>query len=58
MPLKGNFWHKIFRKGYNANYPKGYAAKSNGWLAKTDARTSRTKLKQYLNKLDHATKKL
>ena len=49
--MKGNFWHKIFRKGYNANYPKGDAARSNGWLAKTDARTTRSKLKRFLNKL-------
>lgn len=49
--MKGNFWHKIFRKGYNANYPKGDAAKSNGKLAKTDVRTTRSKLKRFLNKL-------
>ena len=49
--MKGNFWRKIFRKGYNANYPKGDAAKSNGWLAKTDARATRSKLKRFLNKL-------
>ena len=49
--MKGNFWHKIFRKGYNTNYPKGDAAKSNGKLAKTDARTTRSKLKRFLNKL-------
>ena len=49
--MKGNFWHKIFRKGYNANYPKGDAARSNGNLAKTDAKTTRSKLKRFLDKL-------
>ena len=49
--MKGNFWHKIFRKGYCADYPKGDAAKANGWGAKTDAKTTRTKLKRFLDKL-------
>lgn len=49
--MKGNFWHKIFRKGYNANYPKGDAARSNGWLAKTDAHTTRTKLNNFLRRI-------
>ena len=49
--LKGNFWHKIFRKGYCADFPKGAAAKANGWGAKTDAKTMRTKLKRFLDKL-------
>lgn len=48
--MKGNFWHKIFRNGYNANYPKGDAARSNGNLAKTDARTTRTKLDNFLRR--------
>lgn len=49
--MKGNFWRKIFRKGYDTK-----DSRYNGWMAKTDAHTSRTKLKQYLNKLEHATK--
>lgn len=47
--MKGNFWHKIFRKGYNTEYPHGDAARSNGWLAKTDAKTTRSKLKRFLD---------
>ena len=50
----GNFWRKIFRSGYNASYPKGSAARSNGWCAKTDAKTTRTKLKNYLKKMCYA----
>ena len=49
--MKGNFWHKIFRKGYNADYPHGNAAKCNGRLAKTDAKTTRSKLKRFLDKV-------
>lgn len=49
--MKGNFWRKIFRKGYNANYPHGDAARSNGNLAKTDAKTTRSKLKRFLDKV-------
>ena len=49
--MKGNFWHKLFRKGYNANYPKGDAAKANGWMAKTDAKATRSKLKRFLDKI-------
>ena len=48
--MKGNFWRKIFRKGYNAEYPHGNAARSNGNLAKTDAKTTRSKLKRFLGK--------
>jgi hypothetical protein len=48
---KGNFWHKIFRSGYNANYPKGDAARYNGKEAKHEANTSRSKLKRFLNKV-------
>ena len=49
--MKGNFWHKIFRKGGGNVYPHGKAAKYEGHLAKTDARTTRTKLKRFLDKL-------
>jgi hypothetical protein len=53
--MKGNFWHKIFRNGYNAQYPKGDAAKYNGKMAKTEASTTRTKLKNFLNNLQKQT---
>ena len=49
--MKGNYWRKLFRKGYNANYPHGNAAKYNGKLAKTDANTTRSKLKKFLDKI-------
>lgn len=45
--MKGNFWRKIFRKGYNA---QGYhSAQYNGTMAKTDWHTNRSKLKRYLD---------
>lgn len=44
--MKGNFWRKIFRKGYNSK-----DSRYNGWMAKTDAHTSRTKLKNFLRKM-------
>jgi hypothetical protein len=34
------------------NYPKGNAAKYNGVMAKTDANTTRTKLKKFLNQIE------
>ena len=46
--MKGNFWHKIFRKGYDS---KDY--RYNGNMAKTDAHTSRTKLKNFLKRMFH-----
>ena len=49
---KGNQWRRLFRKGYNANYPKGMAAKYNGTMAKTDAHTNKQKLKRYLDNVD------
>ena len=44
--MKGNFWHKIFRKGYNSKDHR-----YNGNMAKTDAHTSRTKLKNFLRRM-------
>lgn len=46
--MKGNFWHKFFRKGYDTKN-----ARYNGHCAKTDANTSRAKLKRSLEKLTH-----
>lgn len=45
--MKGNFWRKIFRKGYDTK-----DAVRNGYLAKTDAGTSRSKLKRFLKKME------
>ena len=46
--MKGNFWRKIFRKGYNAH---GYhSAQYNGKMAKTDGNTSRTRLNRLMDK--------
>lgn len=45
--MKGNFWRKIFRKGYDTK-----DARYNGYYAKTDAKTSRSKLKRFLYKID------
>ena len=45
-----NFWHKTLRCGYGA---KGFgAAQYNGKMAKTDRKTTRIKLKRFLNKID------
>ena len=44
--MKGNFWRKIFRKGYDTKDHR-----YNGWMAKTDAKTTRSKLKRFLNKI-------
>ena len=44
--IKGNFWRKIFRRGYNAS-GKG-SAQYNGVMAKTDSNSSRAKLDRYL----------
>lgn len=44
--MKGNFWRKIFRSGYDTK-----SARYNGYMAKTDANTSRSKLKRFLRKL-------
>lgn len=49
--MKGNFWHKLFRSGYAADYPTGKASRYNGRSAKTDAQTTRTKLNKFLNKI-------
>lgn len=47
--MKGNFWHKFFRKGYDAH---GYGSmQANGNNAKTDAKTTRTRLNRLLDKL-------
>lgn len=44
--MKGNFWRKTFRKGYDTKDHR-----YNGWMAKTDAHTSRSKLKRFLDKI-------
>lgn len=44
--MKGNFWRKLFRSGYDTN-----SRYYNGKMAKTDGNTSRTKLKKYLNNI-------
>ena len=49
--MKGNFWRKIFRKGYNS-HGGGHAARYNGKMAKTDVKTSRARLKRFLDKLN------
>ena len=50
MSRKGNFWRKYFRKGYNAQGTR--SARFNGWCAKTDAKTTRTRLNRELDTLD------
>ena len=47
--MKGNFWHKYFRKGYNAQGTR--AAHFNGWCVKADAKTTRTRLNRELDTL-------
>ena len=44
--MKGNFWHKWFRKGYNTK-DEAY----NGKNAKTDAGYTRTRLNRLFNEL-------
>jgi len=44
--MKGNWWHKLFRKGYDS-----HDAQYNGHIAKTDAKSTRTKLKNYLKRI-------
>lgn len=48
--MKGNFWKKAFRKGYDAQ-GGGFAARYNGKMAKTDFKTTRAKLKRFLDNL-------
>ncbi len=48
--MKGNFWRKIFRHGYGVDHGIS-ASHYNGNMAKTDANTSRAKLKRFLNNL-------
>lgn len=45
--MKGNLWRKIFRKGYDTK-----DARYNGHCAKTDANTSRTKLKRFFSRIE------
>lgn len=47
--MKGNFWKKIFRSGYNV-HGGGHAARYNGKMAKTDSKTTRTRLNKFLDK--------
>lgn len=49
--MKGNFWKKIFRTGYNI-HGGGYAARYNGKMAKTDTKTTRARLKRFLDGLN------
>jgi len=49
--MKGNFWRRIFRKGYGGGHG-GTAAHYNGTMAKTDAKTNRAKLKKFLDSID------
>ena len=44
--MKGNFWKRIFRKGYDTK-----DARFNGHCAKTDANTTRSKMNRFLDKL-------
>ncbi len=53
MKFKGNFWRKIFRCGLNASYPTGDAARYNGYWAKHDVSSTRTKLKRFLDKITY-----
>ena len=45
--MKGNIWRKIFRKGYDTK-----DARLNGWCAKTEANTTRSRLKRFLSKIE------
>ena len=47
--MKGNFWRKLFRKGYNGH---GYhSAQLNGTWSKQDASASRTRLNKLMDKI-------
>ena len=47
--MKGNFWRKIFRKGYNAH---GYhSAQYNGTMSKQDARSSRVRINRLMDEI-------
>lgn len=47
--MKGNFWRKIFRKGYNAH---GYhSAQYNGTMSKQDARSSRARTNRLMDEI-------
>lgn len=48
--MKTSIWKKFFRKGYNA-HGGGYAAIDNGWMARHDASTTRTKMKRMMDKI-------
>ena len=48
--MKGGFWKKITRKGYNMS-GGGFASHYNGKMAKTDCKTTRAKIKRYLDKI-------
>lgn len=50
MSLKTSIWKKFFRKGFNAQ-GGGYAARYDGWMAKHEARTTRTKMKRMMDKI-------
>lgn len=49
--MKGNFWHKLFRKGELDGYPHSAAARYSGNMHKRDVTSTRTKLKKYLDAL-------
>ena len=47
--MKGNFWRKIFRKGYNGH---GYhSAQLNGTMSKQDATASRARMNKLMDKI-------
>ena len=47
--MKGNFWRKIFRKGYNGH---GYhSAQFNGTMSKQDATASRARMNKLMDKI-------
>lgn len=48
--MKGGFWKKITRKGYNAS-GGGFAARYNGKSAKTDKRNTRSRIKRLMTKI-------
>lgn len=48
--MKGNFWHKYFRCGYDFQ-GGGPAARYNGRSAKKDAISTRTRLNRLLDRI-------
>lgn len=50
MGFKTSIWKRFFRKGFNAQ-GGGRAAIDNGWMAKHEAKTTRTKMKRMMDKI-------